>query len=184
MHARHRKPRLAAPGCLFALLLACSPSAFADGRVPAHDVPAPAAAVVTIGGDVATPLRLDAAALAKLPRKQVEASDHGKVGHWEGVALADLLRDADVPLGEALRGPNLSLYVRVSAADGYRAVYALAELDPGFRDGDVILADRRDGKPLDAKEGPFRIIAVGEKRPARWVRQVVAIDVLRAPAQP
>ena len=68
-----------------------------------------------------------------------------------------------------------------SAADGYRAVFALAELDPGFR-GDVpIITASCDGKALDAKDGPLRLVVPGEKRPARWVRQVTAIDVLRAP---
>lgn len=145
----------------------------------AEMAPMPAAAV-TIGGEVAVPLRLDAAALAARPRVAVEANDHGRPGRWEGVRLIDLLREAGVPTGEALRGRALSLYVRVDAADGYRAVYALAELDAGFRDADVILADRRDGEPLDAKEGPFRVVAPGDKRPARWVRQVTAVDVLRA----
>ena len=64
----------------------------------------------------------------------------------------------------------------IDAADGYRAVYSLAELDPALHDGVVILADRRDGRALDAKEGPFRLVAPGDKRPARWVRQ---LDMLR-----
>jgi len=34
---------------------------------------------------------------------------------------------------------------------------------------------------LAAKDGPFRVVAPGEKRPARWIRQVTAIDLLRAP---
>lgn len=173
-----RRTRLLLAGALVVFATTWRPHAHADA--PAAET-APAAAVVTIGGEVSKPLRLDAAALAKMPRIKVEASDHGKPGTWEGVRLIDLLHDAGLPTGEALRGKALALYVRISAADGYRAVYALAELDPGFRDGPVILADHRDGKPLDAKAGPLRIIAVGEKRPARWVRQVVAIDVLRAP---
>lgn len=144
--------------------------------------PAPAVPAVAVGGEVATPLRLDADALAKMPRQRVEASAHGVSGVWEGVALADVLRAAGAPLGDALRGQNLLLYVRIDAADGYRVVYALPELDPGFTDAPVILADRHDGKPLDAKEGPFRLIARDQKRPARWVRQVTAIELLRAPA--
>lgn len=153
----------------------------ACGVAQAQQAPAAAAPVVALGGEVAKPLRLDAAALATMKRVSVEANDHGTTGRWEGVRLIDLLREAGVPTGDTLRGKALALYLRIGAADGYRAVYALAELDAGFRDGEVILADRRDGKPLDAKEGPFRIVAAGEKRPARWVRQVVAIDVLRAP---
>ncbi len=152
-----------------------------DLRVFADQPAGGPAPIVSVGGEVVTQLRLDLAALSRLPRQQVEASAHDVSGTWEGVSLADILGAAGVAMGDKLRGKNLSLYVRITAADDYRAVFSLAELDPGIRDTKAILADHRDGKLLDAKEGPFRIIAVGEKRPARWVRQVVAIDVLRAP---
>jgi hypothetical protein len=33
-----------------------------------------------------------------------------------------------------------------------------------------------DGKPL-GDEGPLKLVATGEKRPARWVRNLVAIRV-------
>jgi hypothetical protein len=65
----------------------------------------------------------------------------------------------------------------VEAADGYKVVYALAEIDPAFASREIILADKRDGKPLDAKEGPFRIVAPGDKRPARWARQITTLRV-------
>jgi hypothetical protein len=65
----------------------------------------------------------------------------------------------------------------VEAADGYKVVYALAELDPAFASREIILADKRDGKPLDAKEGPFRIVAPGDKRPARWAHQITTLRV-------
>jgi hypothetical protein len=65
----------------------------------------------------------------------------------------------------------------VRAADGYMVVFALAEVDPAFAVREIILADKRDGQPLDAKEGPFRIVAPGHKRPARWARQVVELRV-------
>jgi hypothetical protein len=49
----------------------------------------------------------------------------------------------------------MTIYVVAEAADGYRVVFSLAELDPGIRDSDVIVADTLDGTPLDAKHGPF-----------------------------
>ncbi|HYA95781.1 MAG TPA: hypothetical protein VEC95_05870 [Terriglobales bacterium] len=55
---------------------------------------------------------------------------------------------------------------------------ALAELDPAFTSGEVFLADGRDHKPLDAKEGPFRIVIPGDKKMARWVRQVTALKIV------
>jgi hypothetical protein len=38
-----------------------------------------------------------------------------------------------------------------------KVVFALAEFDPDFTNREILLADKRDGKPLGAKEGPWRI---------------------------
>jgi hypothetical protein len=59
-------------------------------------------------------------------------------------------------------------------------VFALPEFDPDFTDRVIILADRRDRHALAAKEGPFRQIVAGEKRHARWVREVTALDIEEA----
>ncbi len=91
-----------------------------------------------------------------------------------------LLKSAGVPFGEQMRGPAMSLYVVVIAADGYQAVYALPELDPLANEGPVILAEQKNGQPLDAASGPLRIILPKEKRHARWVRKVIKIEVRRA----
>lgn len=56
---------------------------------------------------------------------------------------------------------------------------APADFDANYTDRVALLADRKDGAPLAAKDGPFHLIIPGEKRPARWVRQVVRIDVRR-----
>jgi hypothetical protein len=107
--------------------------------------------------------------------------DHdGKESAFEGVALVDVLRLAGVPIGKDLRGDKLTTQVIAEAADGYRAVFALTELDPAFTDRVILLADRRDDQPLSAAEGPLRIVVPGEKRHARWVRQVIALTVRRA----
>jgi hypothetical protein len=83
-----------------------------------------------------------------------------------------------ITLGDTLRGPRMADVLLVSAADGYKVAFALAEVDPAFATREIILADKRDGKALDAKEGPFRIVAPGDKRPARWIRQVTEIKVV------
>jgi hypothetical protein len=66
----------------------------------------------------------------------------------------------------------------VEAADGYKVIFALAEIDPAFATREIVLADKRNGKPLDAKEGPPRVVAPGDKRPARWVRQVTSLRIV------
>ena len=139
------------------------------------------AQVLNVGGEVARPLKLSAADLAKLPRQTVSAKDHnGKTVTFEGIALVEVLRLAGVEFGEKLRGKSLALFLVVDAADGYRAVFALPELDPTFTDEVIILADRRDGKALSEAEGQWRIVVPDEKRQARWVRQVVALTIRRA----
>lgn len=51
----------------------------------------------------------------------------------------------------------------MEAAKDYPAVIALPELDPDFTDAEVILAYLQDGKPLDEKAGPYRIVISEEK---------------------
>ena len=48
----------------------------------------------------------------------------------------------------------------------------MAELDASVQDKNVIIADSVDGKPLPKEKGPLKIIAEGEKRPARSSYQV------------
>ncbi len=155
----------------------------------AGDAPAPAASpavslrLVPISGP---PISLAAADLERLPRHTVQVSYRMGVQHQlvkaelSGFSLHDVLHLLAVPEGEALRGEALRIYVVAEGADGYRVVFALAELDAGFTDDTVLVADRRDGKPLDAAEGPLRLVAAAEKRPARWVRQLVRLTVQQA----
>jgi hypothetical protein len=116
--------------------------------------------------------------LAKSPRVSVNVRDHDTPAQFEGVPLASVLSAVGIQLGDKMKGPRLTETLLVEASDGYKVVFALAELDPAFATREIILADVRDGKPLDAKEGPFRIVAPGDKRPARWVRQITALLIV------
>lgn len=164
--------------CILALLTLPFYSTFAQGQ-GATQSPS-SETLISIGGEVEHPRKLTAADIAKLPRRTVRASDHGKEATFEGVPLVEVLRLAGVKFGEGLRGKNLQLYLLLGAADGYKAVFALPELDPAFTDRIILLADRRDGKPLSGEEGRLRVVVPDEKRPARWVRQVVTLTIKRA----
>jgi hypothetical protein len=61
-------------------------------------------------------------------------------------------------------------------------VLGLAETDPGVRSEKILLADRAEGAPLPANEGPFRLVIEGDLRPVRSARMVKAIAVQAAPA--
>jgi DMSO/TMAO reductase YedYZ molybdopterin-dependent catalytic subunit len=146
----------------------------------AQTVPTPTE--LRISGAVATPLVLTLADLKNMPRKKLTVVNphSNKTEAYEGVLLEELLRKAGVPQGENLRGPAMASYVLAEAADGYRVVFSLAELDSGILDSEVIVADTMDGAPLGEKQGPFRLVAPHEKRPARWVRMLKSITVVRA----
>lgn len=150
---------------------------------PAGEPPAdPSKAVaLTLDGPGLAPKAWTVADFRALPRQSVTARGHdGMDSKYEGVALVEFLQSAGAPLGKELRGKAVSLYLVVEAADGYRAVFALPEVDPAFSDRVVLLADRRDGQPLSPKEGPLQVIVPGEKRHSRWVRQVVALRLGKA----
>ena len=144
-----------------------------------------ATAELRINGAVSTPLVLSVANLKKMPRKTLSVvNPHDKKTEtYEGVLLEELLQRAGVPHGEQLRGPSMATYVIAEGEDGYRVVFSLAELDSGILESEVIVADTMDGAPLAAQQGPFRLVAPHEKRPARWVRMLKSITVIRATIQ-
>ena len=112
-----------------------------------------------------------------LVRRSIVTSDRGLKATFEGVALRDVLAKVGVALGEALHGKALARVIVATATDGYQVAYAIAEVDAGFTDQIVLLADKRDGRPLLPDTGPLQIVVPLDKRPARWVRQVVKLEV-------
>ena len=116
-----------------------------------------------------------------LPHKMVAVhNEHTNADEkYSGVLLSDLLLRVDAPLGKLLHGKVLTFYVVGEGSDGYKAVYSLAEIDPSFHSGDVIVADAMNGQPL-GKEGPYKLVNTEDKHPARWVRNLVSLSVLAA----
>jgi DMSO/TMAO reductase YedYZ molybdopterin-dependent catalytic subunit len=153
------------------------------GQQPSPSKAATGPSEFKVGGAVATPLTVTLEDLKKMPRKtlRVENLHSKKTEVYEGVPVEALLHQAGVPAGEQIRGPLMATYVLVEAADNYRVVFSLAELDSGFLDSAVLLADTMDGAALATREGPFKLVAPHEKRPARWVKMVRSLTVVSAP---
>ena len=116
-----------------------------------------------------------AAQIATLLHVSINVKEHETPARFDGVPLSAALKLAGVEIG---KGPQLTLALLVEAADGYKVLFALAELDPAFATREILLADKRDGKPLDDKQGPFRIVAPGDKRPARWIREGTTLKIV------
>ena len=163
---------------LSVLLLVIAAPAFAQDHAKPSSPPNSA---VSVKGEDGKTASFDAAALDKLPQQEVHAESHGKSVTCKGPTLMDVLAKVGAPQGETLRGKSMSLYAKVTGRDDYRVVFSLAELDPQMRADVPILTTFCDGAKLDDNLGPFRVIYPGEKRPARWIRQVSSIELLRAP---
>jgi DMSO/TMAO reductase YedYZ molybdopterin-dependent catalytic subunit len=141
---------------------------------------APPSAVLAVQGDIAMPLSLTADDLAKMPREtaSVPAPDGSKIV-YEGVTLRAVLEKAGAPFGKKLRGKVLTTYVLAKAMDGYQVIFTLGELDPDFGNETILLADKRDGKPLPDKQGPFRLVCPSDHEGARSVRMLETLEVVR-----
>jgi hypothetical protein len=120
--------------------------------------------------------------LTAMPHKTVTVEN----GHthasetYSGVPLIMILAQVGAATGKDVHGKPLSQYVVATGADGYKAVLALAEVEPDFHPGDVLVADQMAGKPLDAKEGPFKLVVTEDKRPARSVHNLVRLELKQA----
>jgi hypothetical protein len=119
------------------------------------------------------------ATLAALPHKTITVyNEHAKANQtYSGVPLIDLLKPLGAP--DKPHGKDFRLYLVAEGSDGYRVVYSLGEITPDVHDATVLVADAMDAKSI-ADDGPLKLVATGETRPARWVRNLVAIRVRTA----
>lgn len=144
-----------------------------------HGSPSIPSSSLTLRTSTGKTVTMGADDLAALPHKSVTVFNaHSKVNEtYSGVVLSDLLTKLQVPQGEQVKGALFLTGVIAEGTDGYKVLYSLAEVDPTIHKGDVIVADRLDGKKLD-KDGAFKLVSTEEKRPARWVRNLKSIDVI------
>ena len=150
-------------------------TAMPQSSMPAAKIPA-GPLKITFGDQSA---EWTAATLAALPHTTVTVyNEHTKANEtYAGVPVIDLLTKLGVP--DKPRGKQFKIYLVAVGSDGYEVVYSLGEVTPDVHDATVLVADSEDGKPI-ADDGPLKMVATGEKRPARWVRNLVAIRVLTA----
>lgn len=115
---------------------------------------------------------------AGLPRQTVKVKDHEADAEFEGVLLVELLKSAGVKFGDDLKGRRAATIAILDAPDKYRVALSLLDIDPQTSDRTILVADTRDGKPLDAHQGPYRLVVAGDKRAIRWIRNLHAIRVV------
>jgi hypothetical protein len=151
------------------------------GAVDAQDATQPAApAQLTIKGDIPAPITLTPDVLAQMPRQTVIIPDQdGTKVSYEGVALQEILKRACVPQGKDVRGKMMASYVLAKADDGYQVLFSIGELDSAFGNESIVVADKRDGKPLFGYQGPLRLVCPNDRAGARSVRMLETIGFVR-----
>lgn len=162
---------------LRSFLLICFSAALAWGQAGQQSA---APATLTVSGDIPSKLALSEEDLLKMPRVTVSVADEdGTKIAYEGVPLREILKRAGAPAEKDLRGKALASYIVAKASDDYEVVFTLAEVAPDFANEPILVADKRDGKPLFGYQGPFRLVCPNDKAGARSVRMLQSIEVVR-----
>jgi hypothetical protein len=167
---------------LLALCLSLSSASLVAAEATAVSASPPAlTSILTVVLPDGSSKVLSAEALAALPQQTVEASIHDRTHRYAGADLRHVLHAAGAADTDALRGPLLHRVLIAEASDGYRVVFALAEIDPTLGARQVLLALRQDDASLPDDDGPLRLIVPQDKRGARSVRHLVRVVLTDLP---
>lgn len=135
---------------------------------------------ISFSGELPSPFELSMEELKAMPQSDVSVKDRDEEVHsFQGVLLIDLLKKAGLEFGKGIKGKAQAQYLLVEAADDYKVIFSLPEIDPEFSGKQILLAHSRDGIPLEEGVGPFRFVVPEEKLHARWVRDVVAVKLIK-----
>ncbi len=135
-------------------------------------------------GGVERPAAYTLSDLQTLPAEEVEVdflTGTGMQHHrYRGVRLSTLILQAGPLFDPNVRNDALHWYVRVDATDGYWAILAWAEMDPGFANKPVLVAYEEDGALLGEMDGMARLVVPGDLRGGRYVSNIRTITLVKA----
>jgi hypothetical protein len=101
---------------------------------------------------------------------------------YTGVRLYDLLTALSPQFDAARKNDKLDWYVQVVGSDGYKAIIAWGEIDPGWEAKDVLVAYSADGQLLGPGDGMAKLVVPGDIQGGRYVSNIMAITLM--PASP
>ena len=108
--------------------------------------------------------------------RAVTLASHGRDETYDAVPLIKVLELVGVQKGSG-RNAEVGMAVVARARDGYVVVFGLGELMANTGAKDVFLAFGRAGTPLPVDQGPMRLVVPSDKRGARSVFGVIAIEL-------
>lgn len=130
---------------------------------------------VRVAGRVDKPYTVTLAELRALPQTSVSVeftSAKGQQKHtYQGVLLHEVLKNAQPRFDASKKNGSLRGVVAATGGGDYRAVFAWAELDPGFAKSQVLLAVSEDGSPFEDASGP-RLVVPQDTKGGRYVSEL------------
>jgi hypothetical protein len=130
----------------------------------------------TVAGAVLHPGTFNLAALQALP---VVTRTAGGTS-YSGASLWDFLNTTvGLKTNPAVKNDSLGMYAVATGSDGYQAVFALGELDPGFGNQPELIAYASGGTPLTTS-GFARIVVPNDVKAGRYVSNLISIEVFSA----
>jgi hypothetical protein len=151
------------------------------GAMEEHDhvaAPPSTSLTLTVDGKATT---LSVAEIQAMPQKTVTVhNEHTKVEEsYTGVLLGDLLAKYGFPVDKTTHRKMLRSYLVAEGTDKYWVLYSVTEVEGSEHSGEVIVATSVNGKPLGA-DGQFKLVDSADKKPQRWVRNLMSITVKSA----
>ncbi len=114
-------------------------------------------------------------AIRSLPKVELKVGAGGQTVTYHGVALASVLASRSQPI-EGMPGLRdlADAVLLIRGADGYQAAVSAAAVAMDPKGERYLLATSRDGQ-----DRPAQLIIPGDPKHARWVRDVVAVRLVR-----
>jgi hypothetical protein len=96
---------------------------------------------------------------------------------YTGVPMSALLAKFGLTLANGGAHKVYHSYVKAEGTDKYWVLYSATELEPEIATWDSLVAITVNGHPI-VQNGDFRMIAGGERRPARWVENLSSLTIV------
>jgi len=117
--------------------------------------------------------------LLKLPQITVHVhNEHRNADEdYTGPLLADVLAKAGLTSTKETQPLILHSSIVATATDSYFVLYSVAEVEPAFSTGKVIVAIMRAGLP-NTEGGLIQLVNTTDAKPARWIHGLKALNVM------
>ena len=157
---------------------------FAIGPLFGSNAMAATSDTLSVTGAVEHAAAYDAEALGSLPKitQSVSYSSGSGMQHhaYAGASLWGVLDRSGISTTPGVKNDLLNRYVLATGSDGYKVVFSLGELNPGFGNRPDLLAYAEqiggDWVPLTS-DGFVRVTAPGDVKGGRYVSNLVNLDV-------